>query len=452
MTQTFERRFAPDAQLSKLVRQFAQPFTGEHSDLDSLMNLVFDHSFVLIGEASHGTHEYYKTRIELTKRLIEEKKFNVIALEADWPDAWLVNRYVKGQAGASSAYESLSGFQRFPTWLWRNADVLAFIEWLKAYNDKISQYDRKVGFYGLDLYSLYRSADAVVSYLETVDPDAAERARRSYSCLSRYGQDEQTYGYAASLGLAEACENKVLSELVDLMRREKDYMSRDGRVASDEYFFAQQNARLVTKAQAYYREMFVGRKSTWNLRDAHMMETLVSLSKHLALHGHRMKAVVWAHNSHLGDARATQMGEQGEFNLGQLVREHFPDDCTLIGFSGYSGTVTAASKWGGPAERKNVRPGMMGSYEDLFHTVNLPAFVLPLQVPQLVSPLRHPRLQRAIGVIYLPQTERASHYFFSKLPDQFDAIIHFQETQAVEPLERNAGWVTGEDRIEETID
>lgn len=452
MVQAYERPIAPDSQVSKLIRRHALRYTGDKHELDPLMEIIGDSSFVLIGEASHGTHEYYKTRIELTKRLIEEKSFNVIAAEADWPDALKVNRYVKGTGGDTNALSSLSGFQRFPTWLWRNADVLSFVEWLKLYNDKIDSYDKQVGFYGLDLYSLYRSIEAIITYLEPIDPDAADRARERYSCLSAYGYDEQTYGYAAALGLAKECEENILNQLVDLQRKELEYLKKDGPKARDEFFYAEQNAILVTHAQAYYREMFRGRMSTWNLRDTHMMKTLLNLREHMKRSGNQMKAVVWAHNSHLGDARATEMSSRGELNLGQLVRQHLGDDCCLIGFSGYSGTVTAASKWGGPAERKIVKPGMLGSFESLFHKVDLPSFILPLKATALINGLRHPRLQRAIGVLYMPETERYSHYFFSRLPSQFDAIVHFQETQAVEPLERNALWVEGETRIEDLVD
>ncbi|HIA51465.1 MAG TPA: erythromycin esterase family protein [Candidatus Melainabacteria bacterium] len=450
--QIIETPHSPDAQLSKVVQRHAIPYTGEKHELDTLMDLVGDASFVLIGEASHGTHEYYKTRIDLTKRLIEEKGFNVVAAEADWPDALTVNRYVKGRGNAKDAVEALRDFQRFPTWLWRNADVLSFIEWLEDHNCAITDYDSKVGFYGIDLYSLYRSVDAVIKYLEPIDQDAAKRARERYSCLSAYGYDEQAYGYAASLGLTKACEENIIDELVELQKREFEYLKRDGAVASDEFFFAEQNAVLIAHAQAYYREMFRGRMSTWNLRDTHMVRTLLALREHMKRSGKQMKAVIWAHNSHLGDARATEMAERGELNVGQLIRQQIGDDCRLIGFSGYSGTVTAASTWGGAAERKNVRPGMLGSYEHLFNKVDLPAFILPLKATNLVNGLKHPRLQRAIGVLYIPQTERFSHYFFSTLPGQFDAIIHFQETQAVAPLEKTPLWVDGEDRIEELID
>jgi erythromycin esterase-like protein len=445
-------RFVPEPELGQLLRLHAQPFTGEAKDFDSLLDLIGNSSLVLIGEASHGTHEYYKTRIDLTKRLIEEKGFNVIAAEADWPDAWMVNRYVKGQGTARDANQALSAFERFPTWLWRNADVLAFVEWLKRHNDSIPQYDSKVGFYGLDLYSLYRSATAVIDYLQQVNPQAAQLARYRYQCLYAFGPDEQAYGYAASLGLTRACEEKVIAELVELHKRAADFMQRDGRVASDEYFFVEQNARLVARAQAYYREMFLQRVSTWNLRDAHMVETLTAMQEHMERHAQNMKAVLWAHNSHLGDARATQMGAQGEFNVGQLVRERFGRDCRLIGFTGYTGTVTAASSWGGPAERKQVVPGLRGSVEELFHKVDLPSFVLSLRHPDVAQALKRLRLQRAIGVIYKPETERASHYFYTRLSDQFDAVIHFQDTQAVEPIERTARWVAGEDRVDDTID
>lgn len=452
MTQMFKGQLDTDAAISRIIRQQAKPFTGQMDELQSLFDLIANKSIVLLGEATHGTHEFYKTRADITRKLIEERGFNVVAVEADWPDAWQVNRFVKGQGGAGSANAALGAFQRFPTWMWRNADVLAFVEWLKKHNGAIGAFDQKVGFYGLDLYSLYRSADAVISYLETVDREAAERAQLRYSCLSRFGMDEQAYGLAAHMGLTTACEEAVIAELVELQRREARYMEQDGRVAADEFFFAEQNAKIVGDAQAYYREMFAGRLNTWNLRDGHMLETLVALKEHLQEQGQRPKIVVWAHNSHLGDARATQMGQRGELNLGQLLRQRFPQECISIGFTCHAGTVTAASGWGAIAERKDVRPALPGSYEDLFHKVDLPSFLLTLKEESLVSALRKPRLERAIGVLYLPQSERQSHYFWAQLPNQFDAVIHFQETLAVEPLERTAKWISGEDRVEDTID
>ncbi|HEY9734381.1 MAG TPA: erythromycin esterase family protein [Drouetiella sp.] len=439
-------------ELSRLIRKSAVPFTGEQGDFDALIELIDGASYVLIGEASHGTHEYYKTRIDLTKRLIEEKGFNVVLAEADWPDCWRVNQFVKGHGESVSASDSLFEFQRFPTWLWRNADILSFVEWLRSHNKRISNYDNRVGFYGLDLYSLYRSAAKVLEYLKDVDPNAAQRAYHRYACLVKFGRDEQAYGYAASLGLTADCEQKVLAELKELQENASLYMQRDGRLAADGYFFIEQNAKLVSHAQEYYKELFIGQVSTWNLRDRHMFETLIALKKHMSKHGQRMKAVIWAHNSHLGDARATEMSDRGELNLGQLMRERFPDDCILIGFTGYCGTVTAASRWGGVAERKTVRPALNASIEKLFHTVDLPAFILNLQNDDLTNRLRRPYLERAIGVIYSPETERQSHYFFTNLAEQFDAVIHFQETQAIEPLERTVRWIAGEDRVEDKID
>ena len=422
------------------------------SDYDELLKLIGTSSIVLIGEASHGTHELYKSRADITRRLIQECGFNVVAAEADWPDSWMVNSYIKGQGSSKSANEALSGFQRFPTWMWRNADVLAFVEWLKKYNDSIPAYDDKVGFYGLDLYSLYRSAFAVVDCLNAYDPQSALRARELYSCLWSYGPTEQHYGYAASLGLTKTCEENVIKELTALQSMQSNFLKHDGRLASDDHFFAEQNARVVANAQAYYREMFRGRVSTWNLRDSHMVDTLFQLRKHLLRNGQHMKAVVWAHNSHLGDARATEMGSRGEHNIGQLVREHCGNDCKLIGFSTFAGTVTASSSWAGTAERKTVNDGLYGSYEHLFNTVDLPAFQLDLGQPEISQLLSSPRLQRAIGVIYLPQTERISHYFAAKLSEQFDMFFHFQETQAVEPMEKTSRWVSGDDRVEQTID
>jgi len=297
-----------------------------------------------------------------------------------------------------------------------------------------------VGFYGLDLYSLYTSMEAVIGYLEKVDPDAARRARYRYACFEHFGEDSQAYGYSASFGLTDSCENEVVNQLIEMQRRARDYERRDGRVAADEFFFAEQNARLVRNAEAYYRSMFQGRVSSWNLRDRHMAETLDALEKHL-----NAKIVVWEHNSHLGDARATELGRSGELNVGQLVRERYAEQSVLIGFSTYEGTVTAATDWGGPAERKRVRPALPGSYESLFHEVGSPRFLLIFHPgEQATLALNEPHLERAIGVIYRPESERLSHYFEAKLPDQFDAVLHFDETRALEPLERTAEWEAGE--------
>jgi erythromycin esterase-like protein len=427
--------------VAKLIRENLNPLTGAASDYDPLIQQIKEARFVLIGEASHGTHDFYRERAQITKRLIQEKGFAAVAVEADWPDAYRVNRYVQGSKEDAEAIESLTGFKRFPTWMWRNADVLDFIGWLRSHNDALSFGVNKVGFYGLDLYSLHASIEAVLGYLAKVDPEAAKRARYRYSCFDHFGENTQAYGYAASFDLTESCENEVVTQLVELRRRAADYASRDGRVAADDFFFAEQNARLVKNAEEYYRSMFRGSVSSWNVRDRHMAETLESLSTHLAMLGQQAKVVVWEHNSHLGDARATEMGQRGELNVGQLVRERHGSSALLIGFSTYTGTVTAASDWDAPAERKRVRPALNDSYEVLFHEVGIPRFQISLREKgPMESALNEPRLERAIGVIYRPETERQSHYFYARLADQFDALLHFDLTRAVEPLERTPEW------------
>ena len=433
------------------VREAVHPLTGATSDYDPLMQLIGDARFVLLGEATHGTHEFYWARAEITKRLITEKGFVAVAVEADWPDAYRVNRYVRGLNDDPTARDALAGFKRFPIWMWRNTDVLDFIEWLRAHNTGLPPDARKTGFYGLDLYSLHASIEAVISYLEKVDPEAAKRARYRYSCFGHYGEDAQAYGYAAGFNLSKSCEDEVVAQLIELQQHTTDFAKRDGRVAEDEFFYAEQNARLAKDAEEYYRTMFSGRVSSWNLRDRHMTETLEALVAHLDREGGGTKVVVWAHNSHVGDARATSMGSEGELNIGQLVRERHGRETVLVGFSTYTGTVTAASDWGAPLERKRVRPALPGSYEALFHQVGLSNFLLPSpNDSQAANALRGPRLERAIGVIYLPRTERVSHYFHARLPEQFDAVLHFDETRAVEPLDRTTQWEVGETEIPET--
>jgi erythromycin esterase-like protein len=427
--------------VTDLVRDAATPLTRDGADYDPLLRQIGDARFVLLGEASHGTHEFYRERARITKRLIREKGFTAVAVEADWPDAWRVNRYVQNQSTDGDAVEALGGFERFPAWMWRNADILDFVGWLREHNDALQPDAHRIGFYGLDLYSLHASIVAVLQYLDKVDPAGAERARRRYACFENFGEDAQAYGYAAGMGLSPSCESAVVAQLTDLQRRAAEYARRDGRIAEEDFFYAQQNARLIKNAELYYRSMFRGRVSSWNLRDQHMANTLDALVQHLALRNPDTKVVIWAHNSHLGDARATQMGRAGEWNLGQLLRERYPDECVLTGFTTYTGTVTAASNWDAPAERKNVVPAIPGSFEALFHSVDIPAFLLTLpRGSQVANGLREPMLERAIGVIYRPETELASHYFEAHLSDQFDAIVHFDCTRAVEPLEPTAVW------------
>jgi len=427
------------------VRLDARPLEGSRADYDPLLESIGDARLVLLGEASHGTHEFYRERARITKRLIEELGFMAVAIEGDWPDADRVSRYVQGAGGDDDAEEALRGFRRFPTWMWRNAEVLGFVGWLRAHNEQVAPGQRNVGFYGLDLYSLGASMEAVVAYLEEVDPDAASRARRRYECLHPFSQDSTGYGQAVLLGVSEPCRTRVLEQLVELRRHAGDYLRSDGLVAEDRYFLAEQNATVVADAEEYYRTMFGDPAPSWNLRDRHMADTLDQLQVHLARHGDAAKIVVWEHNSHVGDARSTEMAQRGELNLGQLMRERHARDVVLVGFTTYTGTVTAASEWGGDAERKRVRPALPDSYETFLHATGIPAFLLcPLGASGSGRALREPRLQRAIGVIYRPETERSSHWFGACVSQQFDALVHIDVTRAVEPLERTGTWELGE--------
>lgn len=427
------------------VRADARPVEGDESDYDALLELIGDARLVLLGEASHGTHEFYRERARITRRLIEERGFTAVAVEGDWPDADRVSRYVKGAGTDGDAEEALRGFRRFPTWMWRNAEVLDFVGWLRTHNEQLAAAQKSVGFYGLDLYSMNSSMEAVVAYLEDVDPAAASRARLRYECLHPFSQDSSGYGEAVLLGVSEPCRKRVLEQLVELRRHAGDYLGEDGLIAEDRYFLAEQNATVVANAEEYYRTMFGSPAPSWNLRDRHMADTLDQLQIHLARHGGAGKIVVWEHNSHVGDARSTEMAQRGELNLGQLMRERHAHSAVLVGFSTYSGTVTAASEWGGQAERKRVRPALPDSYEALLHDAGIPAFLLcPLGMSASGRALREPRLQRAIGVIYRPETERQSHWFAACASQQFDALVHIDVTRAVEPLERTGTWELGE--------
>ncbi len=416
---------------------------------EALEEIIGDARVVLIGESSHGTAEFYRARAEITKWLIEEKGFCAVAAEADWPDAYRVNRYVRGLGHDASPEEALRGFERFPAWMWRNTVVRDFVDWLHAHNSRQRGEDRRqTGFYGLDLYSLHRSMREVIDYLDTMDPVAAARARQRYACFDHTSADDgQAYGYAAAFGAGLSCEREAIEQLVELQRNAVEYARRDGLLAEDELFYAQQNAQTVRNAEGYYRAMFGARVTSWNLRDRHMAQTLDTLLAHLDRHpdGQPARIVVWAHNSHVGDARATEVGADGQLTLGQLAREQHGSAVRLIGFTTYTGTVTAASRWGGIAERKVVRPALNGSVEELFHEVERSEFLIsPMLSRAAAEPLDMVRLGRAIGVIYLPDTERQSHYYHVRPGEQFDALIHLDRTTALEPLEAGSEWIAGE--------
>ena len=420
-----------EATLSELIYESSEHFAAiGHVNLDGLLERIGDSRLVLLGEASHGTAEFYEMRARITQELIEKKGFNVIAVEADWPDAAHINHFIHGTSPDPLLVSA--PFSRFPTWMWANHSVLEFTHWLKAHNEQIAAPENKVGFYGLDLYSLSSSIEAVLNYLETIDPETAEVARVRYGCLTPWTSDPALYGQATMTRRYRECEKDVIAALQDLLKRRLDYSRADGQ----RYFDAEQNARLVTNAERYYRTMYYAENNSWNQRDQHMFETLQAV---LAFRGPEAKAVIWEHNSHIGDARATEMSARGEFNIGQLVRQEYGDAAYLIGFGTDHGTVAAASEWGGPMEVKRVRAAHMDSYERVCHEVRTDNFLLPLRKPlqeMTRKRLLAERLERAIGVIYRPDTELQSHYFYASLPRQFDEYIWFDETRAVAPLSR----------------
>ncbi|MCP3135999.1 erythromycin esterase family protein [Pyxidicoccus xibeiensis] len=416
------------------IRAAALPVTGHPADLEPLIEAMADARFVLLGEATHGTHEFYKARAAITRRLIAHHGFTAVAVEADWPDALRVNAFVQGDGRDTSANGALGDFQRFPRWMWRNREIEELVTWMRAHNASLPR-EKRAGFYGLDLYSLHASMRAVVAYLESVDPDAAQRARERYACIEHFGEEPQVYGRAAAYGDSDTCEKAVRAQLEELQRR-PPLKGAD----EDARFFAEQNARLAVNAEAYYRSMYAGRHESWNLRDTHMADTVDALAAHLSRQGRQSRIIIWAHNSHLGDARATHLGDQGELNLGQLMRERHGDTAYNLGFTTYTGVVIAAHEWDEPGLRRRIQPAMPGSYEHLFHEVGLPAFLLRMKdLGEAAGGLRERRLERAIGVVYAPRTERWSHYFHADLAEQFDAVLHYDETRALRPLDADSG-------------
>jgi len=380
---------------------------------------------VLLGEASHGSSEFYRMRDRISRALIERKGFRFVAIEGDWPDAARVDHYVRHLEYPPSEW---TAFARFPTWMWRNNEVRAFVDWLRGHNEPLKPTER-TAFHGLDLYSLYDSIRAVLRYLDEVDPATARAARERYGCLTPWQSDPATYGHAALTGAYPTCESEVAHVLSDLLRKRRAYTRRDG----ERFMDAVQNARLITDAEQYYRTMYYGSRASWNLRDSHMFETLKTL---LGFYGPASKGIVWAHNSHIGDASATEMFARGEHNIGHLCRKEFGAGVYIIGFGTHAGTVAAASEWDGPMEIKAVRPAIPESYERCCHESGVTSFCLDLHQSALNGPegLSKPRLERAIGVIYRPETELSSHYFQAVLPRQFDEYIWFEETRAVSPL------------------
>ncbi len=422
------KRDYASSEITRAIADACEPFVDiATADLAPLVQRIGKSRVVLIGEASHGTSEFYTMRARITQELIEKEGFDFVAIEGDWPDAARIDHYVRHFEYPPSEW---TAFARFPQWMWRNEETRQFVDWLREHNSQLGA-DRRVAFRGLDLYSLYSSVREVLKYLDEVDPQTAEVARLRYGCLTPWESDPATYGRAALTGRYRSCEPQVVQMLRDLSQKRMAYAEHDG----ERFLDAMQNARLVANAEQYYRTMYYGSRSSWNLRDQYMFETLKML---LAAKGPQSRAIVWAHNSHIGDATMTEMSARGEFNIGQLCREEFGDEAYSIGFGTHTGTVAAASDWDGPMDIKDVVPSHESSHERLFHDTGLPRLLLPLRrhgTEDITSIMSKPRLERAIGVIYRPDTELASHYFQAVLARQFDEYVWFDESSAVRSFE-----------------
>ncbi len=424
------------AKASSLARQEAIALAGPE-DVVSIVDFLKDAEVVLLGEATHGTQEFYQARAAITRALITQHGFAAVAVEADWPDSYRASCYAAGHSDDQNAMHALDGFLRFPQWMWRNAVVAEFIEWLGCFNTSHRKLQPAVGFYGLDLYSLSASQEAVLRYLESIDPKSAALARIRYQCFDHGIVDPERYGYEIALGVRKDCQNEAVAQLIDLVKHTHRALDEADSDCTQAAFYAEQNARVVCNAESYYRAMFHSGQASWNLRDMHMMETLERLRAHMRLIGQvNGKVIVWAHNSHLGDARATEMGLQGQLNLGQLVRQKWGGRAKSVGFTTHTGTVTAASEWSGPWYIKNVQPSRPDSHEWVLQEIGLDILFLPFDSSEaLRTAFTTERLERAIGVIYLPHSEKTSHYFYANLFAQFDAVIHFNCTTALQPLD-----------------
>jgi erythromycin esterase len=422
-------RAADATGIARGVKEIAHPLAGV-ADLDPLIDLVGDARFVLLGEASHGTSEFYTWRTEISRRLIQEKGFSFIAVEGDWPDCYRVNRYVKVFPDSGrSAGEVLHAFERWPTWMWANREVVALCRWLRSHNEKLPR-DRRIGFYGLDVYSLWESMHEVIRYLEGVDPQAARAARRAYRCFEPYGARAEDYARATAI-VPTSCEDEAVA-MLRLLRERAATFREDG---PDSFFNAEQNALVARNAERYYRTMVRGGPASWNVRDHHMVETLDRLMAH---YGPTAKAIVWEHNTHVGDARFTDMARAGMVNVGQLVRQaNDADDVVIVGFGTHRGTVIAAEEWGAPMQKMRVPEATHGSYEAILHHTGIPDFLLPFAergAHPVVDDLREPRGHRAIGVVYHPELEQYGNYVPTILPERYDVFIYLDETRAVAPL------------------
>jgi erythromycin esterase len=428
---TLERPTVSDSELVSRVTRAAYQLRGDDPHrYDPLLDMIGNARIVLLGEASHGTHEFYRERALITRRLIEEKGFTVVAVEGDWPECYHVNQWVKGAEGISgSARDVLDVFTVYPTWMWGNVDVMHFIEWLRRHNDALPTGRRKVGFYGLDLYSLFSSMEAVVNYLQTVDPQAAQIARQRYACFEPFSGNKDLYAYGAGLGIVQGCEDEAVAMLQELRARREEYT----RISPDDsYFYAMMSATVARDGERYYRAMYGGQTESWNLRDMHMMNTLDQLLEHF---GPDTRVAVWEHNTHIGDFRATADAD-GMVNVGRLVRERHPGESVAIGFGTYQGSVTASTAWGEYPQFMQVPPGIAGSYDNVLHQSELGDLLLtlkPMRERGEAGGFDEWRGQRAIGVVYHPNAERGN-YVPTLLAERYDAYIHLDRTRALKPV------------------
>ncbi len=423
-----EPLYLPENEVISLITDEVEKFDDiDQADITSFLKRAGNARVVLLGESTHGSSEFYRMRAKITSELITSYGFNLVCIEADWPDAALVHRYV---CHLPHGLPDNKSFTRFPTWMWRNREFHDFVKWLRGYNES-KKPDERIGFYGLDLYSLYQSIDSVIHHLQKISLSLADEAAQYYSCLNRWKDDPELYSFGVISGEFKSCESEVTHVLNRLYQERIETICKD----DDTYIDLIQNARLASDAEKYYRSLYSSFESSWNLRDRHMFETLEFL---LSRKGEKAKAIIWEHNSHIGNAAATSMSKQGEFNVGQLCREAMNSDAYLVGFGTDHGTVAASTKWGDEMQIMNVRPARSDSYEGIFHQTSIPSFFLPLRNKQSLArkSLLVPRLERAIGVIYKAHSERSSHYFEATLPKQFDEYIWFDKTEAITPLSK----------------
>jgi erythromycin esterase-like protein len=413
-----------DSLLAK-IRAVSRPL-NDFNDLDMLMDEIGDARLVLLGEASHGTSQFYRWRARISQRLIEEKAFSFVSVEGDWPDCYQANRYALSRPDAGgNARQVLTDFKRWPTWMWANWEVAAFLEWLRRHNENLPEKQR-AGFYGLDVYSLWESMESILGYLDQKDPEAARAARRAYACFEPYGGDEQRYAWSTRM-VPESCEDEVIDLLMQLRRRTKLFeQDREGA------FSAEQNALVMVNAEHYYRAMVHSDANSWNVRDEHMMDTFDRL---MDFYGPQAKGIVWAHNTHVGDARYTDMARAGMFNIGQLARQrHAEMGVQLVGFGTYSGSVIAGDSWGAPMEKMPVPAGRPGSWEDVLHRAGAHNQLLILPPLRADSDFTETRGHRAIGVVYQPTFESYGNYVPTELPNRYDAFLFIDETEGLHPM------------------